>query len=104
MIRPLLPVALALAIGPGSPAGAQGSESTLGRNLAAACANCHGTNGSSQPGMPSLAARERSYLVQQMQDFKTGKRPATVMRQIARGYTDGQIEAIAAYLSRQKAR
>jgi cytochrome c553 len=26
------------------------------------------------------------------------------MRQIARGYTDGQIEAIAAYLSRQKAR
>ncbi len=54
--------------------------------------------------MPSLAARERSYLVQQMQDFKTGKRPATVMHQIARGYTDGQIEAIAAYFSAQKPR
>jgi len=104
MIRPLLRVALPLAVGLVSPATAQDSESAPGRNLAAACANCHGTNGVSQPGMPSLAARERSYLVQQMQDFKAGKRPATVMHQIARGYADGQIEAIAAYFSAQKPR
>jgi cytochrome c553 len=39
-----------------------------------------------------------------MQDFKAGKRPATVMHQIARGYTDAQIDAIAAYLSAQRAR
>jgi cytochrome subunit of sulfide dehydrogenase len=104
MIRPLLSVALAFAMGLTWAARAQDSGSMSGRNLAAACANCHGTNGLSQPGLPSLAARERSYLVQQMQDFKTGRRPATLMHQIAKGYTDGQIEAIAAYLSAQKAR
>jgi cytochrome c553 len=103
MIRPLLPAALALAAAFASPARAQ--ESPPGRNLAAACANCHGTNGVSQAdaGLPSLAGRERSELARQMQDFKTGRRSATVMHQIAKGYTDGQIEAIAAYLSAQKA-
>jgi cytochrome c553 len=104
MIRPQFPVALVLAMGLAPAAGAQDAEITLGRNLAAACANCHGTNGSSQAGMPRLGARERAELAQQMRDFRTGKRPATVMHQIARGYTDGQIEAIAAYLSAQKAR
>jgi cytochrome c553 len=83
---------------------AQGPDPNLGRNLAAACANCHGTNGVSVQGMPSLAGRERAYLVQQMQDFKTGKRPATIMHQLAKGYTDEQIDALAAYFSAQKAR
>jgi cytochrome c553 len=100
MIRPLLPAALALAIALASSAEAQPSS---GRNLAAACANCHGTNGVSQSGLPGLAGRERSELARQMQDFKAGKRPATVMHQIARGYSDAQIEAIAAYFSGQKA-
>jgi cytochrome c553 len=100
MNRPFLVLAFALV----SPALAQNPDSGSGRNLAAACANCHGTNGVSQPGMPSLAGRERSGLAQQMRDFKSGKRPATVMHQIARGYGDDQIEAIAAYLSAQKGR
>ena len=104
MIRPQFPVVLVLAIGLASPAKAQDSGSVPGRNLAAACANCHGTNGTSRSGIPSLAARERSYLLRQMQDFKTGKRPATVMQQIARGYTDAQIQAIADYVSAQKPR
>jgi len=104
MIRLPFPAAFALAVSLVPSALAQQADSGLGRDLAAACANCHGTNGASQPGMPSLAGRERSYLAQQMQDFKTGKRPATVMHQIAKGYTDEQIEAISAYLSVQKAR
>jgi len=37
-------------------------------------------------------------------DFKTGKRPATIMHQLAKGYTDEQIDALAAYFSAQKAR
>ena len=83
---------------------AQGVDPNLGRNLAAACANCHGTNGVSLQGMPNLAGQQRAYLVQQMQDFKTGKRPATIMHQLAKGYTDEQIDALAAYFSAQKAR
>src|SRR5712691_12513127 len=97
MIRPLLAAALVSGAVLPLPALAQGADPNLGRNLSAACANCHGTNGMSQQGMPNLAGQQRTYLVQQMQDFKTGKRPATIMHQLAKGYTDEQIEALAAY-------
>jgi cytochrome c553 len=83
---------------------AQGADLDLGRNLAAACANCHGTNGVSQKGMPNLAGQQQTYLAQQMRDFKAGKRPATIMHQIAKGYTDEQIDAVAAYFSAQRIR
>jgi len=104
MIRPLLFAALASGAVFAAPALAQGTDPNLGRNLAAACANCHGTNGVSQQGMPNLAGQQRGYLVQQMQDFRAGKRPATIMHQIAKGYSDEQIDALAAYFSAQKSR
>jgi cytochrome subunit of sulfide dehydrogenase len=104
MIRPLLFAALASGAVFAVPALAQGTDPKLGRNLAAACANCHGTNGVSQQGMPNLAGQQRGYLVQQMQDFRAGKRPATIMHQIAKGYSDEQIDALAAYFSAQKSR
>src|SRR6266568_475069 len=104
MIRTLFAAAFVsgAALAPSAPA--QGADPNLGRNLAAACATCHGTNGASRQGMPNLAGQQRSYLVQQMQDFRAGKRPATIMHQIARGYTDEQIDALAAYFSEQRAR
>jgi sulfide dehydrogenase cytochrome subunit len=75
---------------------------SLGRDIAANCANCHGTGGRSLGGIPSIAGLDQAYLVQQMRDFRDGKRPSTVMQQLARGYSDAQIEAAAAYLSVQK--
>ena len=72
------------------------------RDLAAACANCHGTDGASVQGMPWLAGQSRSYIVERLREFKMGKRPATIMHQIAKGYTDEQIEALATYFSAQK--
>jgi len=104
MIRNVLAATLASGAVFALSALAQGADPSLARNLAAACANCHGTNGMSVQGMPNLAGQQRTYLVQQMQDFKTGKRPATIMHQLAKGYTDEQIEALAAYFSAQKAR
>src|SRR5206468_1523672 len=104
MIRTVISAALVSGAAVAVPALAQPTDPNLGRNLAAACANCHGTNGVSQQGMPNLAGQQRTYLVQQMQDFKTGKRTATIMHQLAKGYTDEQIEALAAYFSAQKAR
>lgn len=102
--RPLLIPALVWAMALAADVVAQQPDPNLGRNLAAACANCHGTNGVSQPGMPSLAGQQRAYLAQQLQDFKAGRRAATIMHQIAKGYTDEQIDALATYLSEQKAR
>ena len=43
-----------------------------------------------------------SYIASQMRALRDGKRPATVMHQIAKGYTDPQIDALAAWFSAQK--
>ncbi|HXX85677.1 MAG TPA: c-type cytochrome [Casimicrobiaceae bacterium] len=83
-------------------AGAGAADPTLGRDIAANCANCHGTDGRSRGGVPSLAGQDRNYIVQQVKDFRDGKRPSTVMQQLAKGYTDAQIEAAAAYFAAQR--
>ncbi len=72
------------------------------RYLAANCANCHGTNGKAEPGMPVLAGLDRQHFITQMRAFRDGTRPATIMHQLAKGYTDEQIVAMADYFSRQK--
>ena len=52
--------------------------------------------------MAALAGMDKDYMVKTMQEFKTGKRPATLMHQIAKGYSDDQIAMIAEYFSNQK--
>lgn len=71
--------------------------------LAATCANCHGSNGHAVDGsaLPGLAGLPASYLAEQLQAFKTGQRPATVMHQISRGYSDAQLQTLAAYFAAQ---
>lgn len=83
---------------------AQGTDPNLGRNLSANCFNCHGTNGAAVGAMPSLAGQSQDALVRTLQEFREGKRPATIMHQIAKGYSEAQILAIASYLSQQKQR
>jgi cytochrome subunit of sulfide dehydrogenase len=72
------------------------------RTLAASCAQCHGTDGRPPAGaaLPALAGLPAAYLTEQMQAFKAGSRPGTVMPQLAKGYTDAQIAQLAAYFSR----
>ncbi len=72
------------------------------RNLAAACASCHGTNGKSMGQMDNLAGMPKHRIIEYMKEFKAGTRPATVMQQLAKGYSDAQIVAIADYFSAQK--
>lgn len=69
--------------------------------LASNCANCHGTTGTSKGATPSLAGQQKSVIIEQMKAFRDGKRPATIMHQIAKGYTDAQIELVADFFSRQ---
>jgi cytochrome c553 len=82
------------------PARAQYAEAA--RSLAATCTGCHGTDGRSQGGIPGLAGQPKDVLLRQMLEFKAGKRPATVMHQHSKGYSDQQIELIADYFSKQK--
>lgn len=74
------------------------------QSLAATCANCHGTQGKSlrDPAVPGLAGRPSAYIVEQMQAFRAGTREATIMHQIAKGYTDEQVKLMADYFASQK--
>jgi len=95
---------LALAI-LGSPVSAQAQDASALylRSLAATCANCHGTAGRPvpNPAVPGLAGIPAGYMIEQMKSFKSGARSATVMHQLAKGYSDAQIEQLAAYFSAQ---
>ena len=72
------------------------------RSWAASCSACHGTDGRAQPGMESLAGVNKDDIVKKMLDFKAGRKPATIMHQLSKGYSDEQIAAIAAYFAAQK--
>jgi cytochrome c553 len=76
----------------------------LARNLAATCANCHGTNGNARGEMKPLAGVPADKLVATMADYKAGNLPATIMHQSAKGYTDEQIRLIAGYFAAQQPR
>jgi len=97
-------VSLVLALLPAFPlaAAAQAPDPNLARNLAATCASCHNVAGKAETGMPGLAGQSREHLLQALRDFRDGKRSATVMNQLAKGYTDAQLEAISAYFAAQK--
>ncbi len=69
---------------------------------AAACANCHGTDGRAETGGIALAGQSKDELLQKLLDFKSGKRPATIMHQLSKGYTDEQLAQIAGYFAAQK--
>ena len=77
------------------------ASATLGRNLAAQCANCHGTNGKSVAEVPSLAGQPAAAMVQKMKDYRDGKLPASIMHQLAKGYSDEQVALMADYFSKQ---
>jgi sulfide dehydrogenase cytochrome subunit len=78
------------------------ADNVDGRNWAASCTGCHGTTGRSEGSIPSLIGLQKAYIVTAMRDFRTGSRPATVMHQLAKGYTDEQVDRIAEYLASQK--
>jgi cytochrome c553 len=84
-------------------AASQSADALYTRSLAATCANCHGTNGRTVQGsaVPGLAGMPREYMLRQLKAFRDGSRPATVMHQITKGFTEPQIEQIATYFAAQ---
>jgi cytochrome c553 len=52
--------------------------------------------------VPRLVGRQAADIVAQMQAFRTGQKPSTVMDRIAKGLTDAEVEAIAAWYAQQK--
>jgi cytochrome c553 len=75
-----------------------------GARLAATCTGCHGTNGATTgTALPALAGQSRETLLTSLKAFKAGARPATVMTQIAKGYSEEQLAMLAAFFAAQRA-
>ncbi len=88
----------------GASAQAQDARALHSQALAATCATCHGTQGRAVEGavVPGLAGLPAPYLAEQMRAFKSGARAATVMHQLAKGYSDAQIDQLAAFFAAQQ--
>jgi cytochrome c553 len=101
-----LTTALGALLALGAPLAAQAQatapDMVLARNLAATCANCHGTNGNARGDMKPLAGMPADKLIAMMADYRAGNQPATIMHQIVKGYTEAQIALIAAHFAAQK--
>jgi len=69
---------------------------------AAACSGCHPASTRVTSPVPRLAGRDAAAIVKAMQDFRSGARAGTVMDRIAKGFTDEEIQAIAAWYATQK--
>ncbi len=102
-VRALLTVALAGTATSALATAAATPEQRAAAYLASNCANCHGTQGRAAGAMPSLAGQKKEYIAEQMRAFRDGKRPATIMHQLSKGYSDAQIDAVADHFSRQPA-
>jgi len=74
------------------------------RSWASTCSTCHGTAGVAQPGMESLAGVNKDEIVKKLLDFKAGKKPATLMHQLSKGYSDEQLQALAGYFAALKSK
>ncbi|HEY8243439.1 MAG: c-type cytochrome [Vicinamibacteria bacterium] len=99
-MRPIvLSIALAATWVVAAPVLAQSPDSA--RDIAATCANCHGTNGMSRGTVPSLAGQSKADIAAKMLEFKQNQRPGTIMPQLAKGFTDAQIDAVAAWFASQ---
>ena len=93
-----------LALATALPVWPQDAQALYTQGLAATCAGCHGTGGKALAGssIVSLAGMPGEQLAAAMRAFKAGTRPATVMQQIAKGYSDAQIDQLAGWFAAQK--
>ena len=98
------PVLFAWALCSAGSALAVDQQTLYTQSLAATCANCHGTQGKgvNDGSVPGLAGLKADYIEAQMQAFKSGARQATIMHQLAKGYSEEQIRLLATYFSSQK--
>jgi cytochrome c553 len=69
---------------------------------AAACSGCHPASKKVETPFTRLVGRNAADIVTAMQEFRTGQRPGTIMDRIAKGFTDDEVKAIAAWYAAQK--
>jgi cytochrome subunit of sulfide dehydrogenase len=68
---------------------------------ASSCSGCHPASAKAETPVPPIRGRDPAEIVAAMQAFRSGERPSTVMGRIAKGFSDDQTRAIAAWLAVQ---
>jgi sulfide dehydrogenase cytochrome subunit len=69
---------------------------------AASCSGCHAASANVQTPVPPLNGRPAAETMSQMAEFKSGARKGTIMDRIAKGFTEDETRAIAAWYEQQK--
>ena len=78
---------------------AMAQDGPSGQAMVQTCYVCHGPEGRSAENVPALMRGQKELVVRQMVEFKTDRRPATIMNRVAKSYSDAEIVAIADYLA-----
>ena len=92
-------LAVVMLAGTGMAAFAASQEPPAG---ASSCSGCHAAGARVDTAVPPIAGRSAADIVAQMQAFRTGQKPSTVMDRIAKGFSDAEIQAIADWYAQQK--
>ena len=79
------------------PAGAA-TDGSADRDLAAPCGGCHSAAADAAGGMPTLSGQTPAQLAGLLLAYKRDTRRGTLMNRIAKGYSDAELERLAAYL------
>lgn len=87
-----------------APAPVTKSAPVLASTMAHSCAACHGTNGQlGDESFAPLAGMPANQFVKTMIDFREGRRPATLMGHVARGFSDEDLQGMGAFFEAQGA-
>lgn len=77
-------------------------DPAAGKAKAAVCGGCHGANGQGIPPNPALGGQSEDQLLQELKDFKSGKRNNAVMKGLTAGLSDQDMANLAAYYASLK--
>lgn len=68
---------------------------------ATSCSGCHPPSSPVEAKVPPIRGRDPAEIVAAMRQFRAGERQSTVMGRISKGFSDQEIQAIAAWLAMQ---
>ena len=77
-------------------------DAAAGKEKAAVCQQCHGLDGNGPtPQFPKIGGQHAGYIVQALEDYKTGARQDPVMAAFAAGLSKQDQEDLAAWYASQ---
>ena len=77
------------------------SSGAKGSTIGYTCMGCHGDGGMGSGEIPRLAGLPAAVTAGKMLAYKSDAQAGTVMNRIAKGYTDEEIQAVAAFFANQ---